>query len=105
MTLYYPHQAAEIVKICCAAGIPEEAVFWLSDGYSVEQVALELRSRSTPIEESMRGMLTPKTGQTLPPASPGSRAAASVEPSPANDWAEAKRANAERFGQHQRPGQ
>jgi hypothetical protein len=43
--MYYPHQAAEIVRLCIAAGVPEEAILWLRDGYSVDAVARELQQR------------------------------------------------------------
>ena len=45
--MYYPHQAAEIVRLCIAAGVPEEAILWLRDGYSVDAVARELQQRSS----------------------------------------------------------
>jgi hypothetical protein len=61
ITAYYPHQAAEIVRLCSAAGVPEQAADWLAEGYSVDEVARELRTAP-----ARRGL--PPAANQLPPA-------------------------------------
>jgi hypothetical protein len=41
---YRAAEAAEIVRLCLAAGVPEQAVDWLADGYSIAAVAGNLRA-------------------------------------------------------------
>lgn len=39
MSMIYRHEAAEIVRLCCDAGYPEEAIDRLLDGDSAGDVA------------------------------------------------------------------
>lgn len=89
---YLPWQCAEIARLCCAYGVPEEIESWLAEGYDVFEVESNLRTRNVAIEEIMTGMLSPKAGQGA--------AAAALRPVPADDWAAARQANAERLAQH-----
>jgi hypothetical protein len=89
MKSYLPWQAAEVARLCCHYGCPEQIEAWLSEGYSPHEVESSLRTRNVPIEEIMTGMLSPKAGQGA--------AAAAVRPVPADDWAAARQANAERL--------
>lgn len=88
---YLPWQCAEIAALCCRYGVPEEIERWLAEGYSPHEVEANLRTRNVPIEEIMTGMLSPKAGQGA--------AAAAVRPVPADDWAAARAANAQRLAQ------
>lgn len=47
---YLPYEAAEIVKLCLAAGVPEQAALWFEDGYSVAEVAGSLRTTREKVE-------------------------------------------------------
>ena len=88
MKSYLPWQAAEVARLCCHYGCPEQIEAWLSEGYSPHEVESSLRSRNVPIEEVMRGMLAAPPGAT-----------ASAKPVPIGDtgWAEARAANAARW--------
>jgi hypothetical protein len=58
---YLPHEAAEIVRLCCNAGIPEEAELWLIDGYTPAQVADNLRARGRPGAATLATASPPET--------------------------------------------
>jgi hypothetical protein len=92
--MYYPHQAAEIVRLCIAAGVPEEAILWLRDGYSVDAVARELQQRSS------------RPHAAMPAPSPGSTPAPAVLQlvTAGVSWSELRQANAERLAQQRKPG-
>jgi hypothetical protein len=92
---YLPWQCAEIAALCCRYGVPEQTASWLADGYTVHEVEANLRTRNVPVEEVMRGMLSP-------PVAP-SAVAASAKPAPADDWAAVRQANAERLARQGQP--
>jgi hypothetical protein len=75
---YLPWQCAEIVRLCLAAGVPGQAVLWLADGYSADEVARELRTAP-----AGRG-LPPAANHSLPAPAPP-RPSAADELRRAND--------------------
>jgi hypothetical protein len=82
---YAPDEACEIVRLCLAAGVPEQAILWLNEGYSPDQVAGNLRHRQAQPPPA------PK-----PVAPPLARSAGTS----GDFWSAARQANAERLQQY-----
>lgn len=87
---YYRHEAAEIARLCCRAGVPEQIEDWLREGYSVDEVAANLHA-------TVSVDTVPNVGQHGYVARPPTAVITKPAPVVVDDWGAARAANRDRL--------